>query len=72
MSTLIRAVTAYSQQPDRYFDLKDLDWKTQKDLRDELVAQGYWLQQIFVEDTMPIFIGAELRARFEREASDAR
>jgi len=52
---------------EQYFDLTGLSWKEQQAIREELDAQGYYTQDIYLSDPMHIQIGVEIRNRIKAE-----
>jgi hypothetical protein len=44
-----------------------LPWKQVRELKEELGQQGFYVQDILLNDPMPIMVGAEMRRRLEDE-----
>lgn len=66
-SEIIQAVSTWSGMPDRFFDLGPLTWAQKHDVREELKAQGFFVKNVFLEDTMATLVAAEIRKRAEKE-----
>lgn len=77
VKTYIRAIpkgTGWASIPggpsspcEMFFELTDLPWKDQQAVREELDKQGFYVQDIFFADPMPIQVGLEIRKRYEAE-----
>lgn len=52
---------------EQYFELTGLPWVEQEAIREELDAQGYYVQDIYFSDPMPIQVGLEIRNRIAAE-----
>ena len=52
---------------EQYFDLTDVPWADQQAIRKELDEQGFYVQEIYFSDPMPLQIGVEIRKRIEAE-----
>jgi hypothetical protein len=52
---------------EQYFELTNVPWKDQQAIREELDAQGFYVQDIVFLDPMPIQVGLEIRKRYEAE-----
>ena len=71
VQTVVRAIpkgTGWVNTPgEQYFDLTGLPWADQQAIREELDRQGFYVQDIFLSDPMPIQVGREIRKRLEKE-----
>lgn len=55
-----------------FYDLTGIPWKERSELIGELEAQGYFVQQLWMDDIMPIRIGLEIRRKeTERTTKEA-
>lgn len=52
---------------EQYFELTGLPWADQQAIRKELDVQGYYVQDIFFSDPMPLQVGLEIRKRIAAE-----
>ena len=64
---VIPNAVGYMGQGEQFYDISKLTWKQQKEVRDELAFQGFFVQDIFLSDPMPVQIGAEIRRRTDDE-----
>lgn len=46
-----------------FYDLSGLAWNARSELIKELEAMGYFVQQLWMDDIMPIQIGMEIRRK---------
>lgn len=78
----IRAIpkgTGYSNGPgfmngpgEQYYELTGLPWKDQQDIRSELDNCGFFVQDIFFADPMPLQVGLEIRKRLTAEQESSK
>jgi hypothetical protein len=66
VSQIIRAIPQFNGM-EQYYDVSKLPWKQVRDFKEELGQQGFYVQDIMLNDPMPIMIGAEMRRRLEDE-----
>lgn len=52
---------------EQYYELTGLPWQDQQDIRTELDNLGYYVQDIFFSDPMPLQVGLEIRKRYQAE-----
>lgn len=52
-----------------FYDLSGLPWDKRGEVIKELEAQGYFVQQIWMDDLMPIQVGIEIRRKQIEEQS---
>lgn len=52
---------------EQFYDVSKLPWKQVRDFKEELGQQGFYVQDIMLNDPMPIMVGAEMRRRLEDE-----
>lgn len=74
---LIRAIpkgSGYSNGPgfaigpgEQYYELTGLPWKDQQAIREELDNCGFFVQDIYFADPMPLQVGLEIRKRIAAE-----
>jgi len=55
-----------------FFDLTNVPWKDQQDIRKELDNLGFYVQDIFFSDPMPIQVGLEIRNRIAKEQESSK
>jgi hypothetical protein len=67
MSQIIRAIPQVNGPFEQYYDVSMLPWKQVRELKEELGQQGFYVQDILLNDPMPIMVGAEMRRRLEDE-----
>ena len=60
---IIRAIPQWAGAPEQFYDISNMPWKVQKDIREELGLQGFYVQDIHPIDSMPLQVSAELRRR---------
>lgn len=56
---------------EQFYELTGLPWKDQQDIRAELDNQGYFVQDIYFADPMPLQVGLEIRNRIAKEQEQA-
>lgn len=52
---------------EQYFELTDLPWQVQQDIRRELDERGFFTQDIYISDPMEVMVGMEIRKRLAAE-----
>ena len=57
-----------SAPSEMYFELTDVPWKDRQAIREELDVQGFYVQDIYFSDPMPIQVGMQIRQRYEAES----
>jgi len=75
--TYIRAIpkgTGYAGGPgfmlppgEQFYELTGLPWKEQQAIREELDNCGFFVQDIYFSDPMPLQVGLEIRKRIAAE-----
>jgi hypothetical protein len=71
VKTYIRAIpkgSGWVNTPgEQYFELTGLPWNDQQAIREELDMQGFFVQDIYFGDPMPLQVGIEIRKRLAAE-----
>jgi hypothetical protein len=61
-----------NSQVEQYFELTGLPWADQQDIRKELGKLGFYVQDIYLSDPMPIQVGLEIRNRLAAEQENTK
>lgn len=82
VKTYIRAIpkgTGHSYAPgfglppgEQFYELTGLPWKDQQDIRKELDNLGFFVQDIYFADPMPLQVGLEIRNRIAKEQESSK
>jgi len=82
VKTFIRAIpkgTGYSggsgvmlPPGDQFYELTGLPWKDQQAIRAELDNCGFYVQDIYFADPMPLQVGLEIRNRIAKEQENSK
>lgn len=68
---IIQAISPWNGNPDKFFDLGPLPWAGREKAKAELMAQGFFVKTVHLEDPMHLQVATELRERFAKEAKEA-